>query len=164
MDDINITGYVPGAIGWITQMHGTYYQQHWNLGVYFEAKVARELADLMNRFDPAHDGLWLARDGENIVGAIVIDGGDADADGARLRWFILDPAYQGRGLGNRLMDEAMSFCRRVGFKRVYLTTFSGLKAARHLYEKHGFRLCHEENGEHLTGNPNLTEQVFEVWL
>lgn len=162
MDDIKITGYIPGAIGWITQMHGTYYHQHWNMGVYFEAKVAAELAELMNRFDPAHDGIWLAVDGEKIVGAILIDGGEGES--GRLRWFITDPAYQGCGIGNRLIAQAMSFCKRVGFKRVYLTTFAGLNTARHLYEKHGFRLCQEMNGEELTGNPDLTEQVFEVFL
>jgi GNAT superfamily N-acetyltransferase len=164
MDDIKITGYIPGAIGWITQIHGAYYHQHWNMGVYFEAKVASDLAELMNRFDPTRDGMWLALDGDRIIGSIIIDGKDAEGEGARLRLFILDPAYQGRGIGGRLITEAMSFCRRTGFKRVYLTTFSGLNSARHLYEKHGFRLCQEMNGEELTGNAALTEQVFEVWL
>lgn len=164
MDEIELTGYVPGAIGRITELHGTYYHQHWGLGLYFEARVASDMAAFMTRFDPAHDGIWLAKAGDQIVGSILIDGKDADGEGARLRLFIIDPAYQGHGIGNRLIDAAMSFCKGVGFKRVYLTTFSGLNTARHLYEKHGFRLCHEENGEQLTGNPNLTEQVFEVFL
>jgi GNAT superfamily N-acetyltransferase len=158
---IQLTGYYPGAIGAITQWHGTYYHQHWDLGLYFEAKVAAELSEFLNRFDPAHDGIWIARDGEKFVGAIVIDGKDAAGEGARLRWFIIDPAYHGQGVGNLLMDETMSFCRRVGFRRIYLTTFAGLKAARYLYEKHGFRLCREEDGSHLTGKASLVEQVFE---
>ena len=161
MTTIRLTGYYPGAIGAITQLHGMYYHQNWDLGLYFEAKIATELSEFLNRFDPARDGFWLARDGEKFVGAIVIDGKDAEGEGARLRWFILDPAYQGQGVGNLLIEEAMSFCRRVGFRRVYLTTFAGLKAARHLYEKHGFRLSHEEDGSHLTGKSSLVEQVFE---
>ena len=47
------------------------------------------------------------------------------------------------------------------FRRVYLTTFSGLNAARHLYEKAGFRLCAEMDGHDLTGAA-LTEQIFEL--
>lgn len=163
-DNIELTGYVPGALGRITELHGTYYAAHWDLGLYFEAKVATELAAFLSRFDPAHDGAWFAWVQGIIVGGIFIDGSDAAGEGARLRWFILDPAYQGRGLGNRLMQEAMSFCKQKQFKRVYLTTFAGLSAARHLYEKFGFKLCHKEDGSHLTGKSSLVELVFELIL
>jgi RimJ/RimL family protein N-acetyltransferase len=163
-NDIELTGYVPGALGRITELHGTYYAAHWDLGLYFEAKVATELADFLSRFDPAHDGAWFAQAKGEIIGGIFIDGRDAAGDGARLRWFILDPAFHGSGLGNRLVTEAISFCRQHQFKRVYLTTFAGLNAARHLYEKFGFKLCHEEDGSHLTGKSSLIEQVFELVL
>lgn len=143
---------------------GTYYAAHWGLGLYFEAKVATELAAFLSRFDPAHDGAWFAQARGEIIGGIFIDGSDAAGTGARLRWFIVDPAYQGLGLGNRLMTEAISFCRQKQFKRVYLTTFAGLNAARHLYEKFGFKLCHEGDGSHLTGTSSLVEQVFELLL
>ena len=162
-NDIELTGYVPGALGRITALHGAYYAAHWDLGLYFEAKVATELADFLSHFDPARDGAWFAQAGGEVVGGIFIDGHDAQGAGARLRWFILDPAYQGRGLGTRLMDAAMAFCRRQRFARVYLTTFAGLDVARHLYEKHGFRLCGEEDGRDLTGSAALVEQIFELF-
>ena len=169
MSEIEITGYVPGAIGRITELHGTYYQRHWDLGLYFEAKVATELAAFLTHFVPERDGVWLARMDETIIGGIFIDGSvaqsvDAEGGGARLRWFILDEQYQGIGLGNRLMQEAISFCQRKGYRRVYLTTFAGLERARHLYEKFGFRLCGVEDGSHLTGKASLTEQVLELLL
>ncbi len=164
MNNIEITDYVPGAIGRIVELHGTYYAEHWNLGLYFEAKVAEELGEFMHHFDPSHDGVWLARTEGKIVGGIFIDAQDAVGKGARLRWFILDPTYQGHGLGNQLMNTAMSFCRQKQFHRVYLTTFEGLTTARHLYEKHGFKLCGEEDGSHLTGTSTLTEQVFEWYF
>lgn len=163
-DEIELTGYIPGALGRIVELHGTYYAAHWDLGLYFEAKVATELGAFFSRFDPAHDGAWFARTGDEIIGGIFIDGSDAEGRGARLRWFIVDPMYQGRGLGNRLMAEAISFCRQKPFQRVYLTTFAGLDAARHLYEKFGFKLCHEKEGSHLTGKSSLVEQVFELLL
>jgi GNAT superfamily N-acetyltransferase len=161
-DRVELTGYVPGALGRITELHGTYYAEHWDLGLYFEAKVASEMAEFLSRFDPARDGAWFAWVDGSIAGGIFIDGRDADGEGARLRWFIIDPAYQGRGLGNRLMQAALSFCREKQFRRVYLTTFAGLESARHLYEKSGFRLCGEENGAHLTGKSSLVELVFEL--
>lgn len=163
-DTIELTGYVPGAIGRITELQATYYSTYWDLGLYFEAKAATELSEFLSRFDPARDGAWFARVNGEIVGGIFIDGKDADGQGARLRWFILDPAYQGRGIGNRLMEAAVTFCKEKKFKRVYLTTFKGLNTARHLYEKFGFRLCSEIDGTHLTGKSSLVEQVFELVL
>jgi GNAT superfamily N-acetyltransferase len=164
MDKVELTGYVPGALGRITELHGSYYAKHWDLGLYFEAKVSTELAEFLSRFDPAHDGAWFVRVNGEIAGGVFIDGKEADTVGARLRWFILDPAYQGRGIGNLLIREALEFCKQAGFRRVYLTTFAGLNTARHLYEKHGFRLCAEEDGSHLTGKSTLVEQVFELLL
>ncbi len=157
-----VSGYVPGAIGRITELHGSYYAQYWGMGLYFEAKVATELAGFLSRFNPAHDGAWFARSHGQIVGGIIVDGQDAAGQGARLRWFILDPAYHGRGLGSRLMNEAISFCRQQGFRRVYLTTFSGLESARHLYDRFGFKVCAEMDGSHLTGRAELVEQVMEL--
>ena len=159
MSQIELVGYVPGALGRIVELHGAYYHTNWGLNLYFEAKVATELAAFLNRFNPERDGAWFAKDGDKIVGGIFIDGGDAD--GPRLRWFIIDPKYQGRGLGNRLMEAAMTFCDEQKFPRVYLTTFAGLDAARHLYEKFGFKLCREKDGSHLTGKSSLIEQVLE---
>ncbi len=164
MTAFEITGYEPGAIGRITELQARYYAEHWDLGLYFEAKAASEMAEFLGRFNPARDGFWVVKAGDAIIGGITIDGKDAEGDGARLRWFILDEDYQGHGLGNRLMDEAMTFCKKAGFRRVYLTTFAGLASARHLYEKHGFRVCHEEDGSHLTGKASLVEQVLEVIL
>jgi len=164
MKDIEFSGYMPGDIGRITELHGRYYHANWGLDLYFEAKVATELSAFLSRFNPVRDGIWVARADGEAIGAIIIDGINAETEGARLRWFILAPGYQGQGVGNALMERAIGFCKNTGFKRVYLTTFSGLSAARHLYEKFGFRLYHEENGAHLTGNADLVEQKFELVL
>jgi GNAT superfamily N-acetyltransferase len=159
MSEIELSGYVPGALGRIVELQATYYAEHWGLGLYFEAKVATEMAEFLSRFNPGRDGAWFARIEGEIVGAIFIDGGDSQ--GARLRWFIIDPKYQGQGVGSRLIETAMNFCKQQRFERVYLTTFAGLNTARHLYEKFGFRLCREVDGSHLTGKSSMTEQVFE---
>jgi GNAT superfamily N-acetyltransferase len=135
--------------------------------------VARELAEFLGRMHPARDGFWLARVAGDIAGSISIDGsptagsgaggckgsGEGRAEVARLRWFILDPAYHGQGIGGRLMEEAMAFCEEAGFARVFLCSFAGLDAARHLYERHGFTL-REEHEDDQWGK-TVTEQLFE---
>ncbi len=40
---------MPGAIGRITELHGTDYQQHTGFGLYFESKVACELSEFLRR-------------------------------------------------------------------------------------------------------------------
>jgi len=161
MNTIELCGYEPGAIGRITELQASYYAKDWGLGLYFEAKCATEMSEFLSRFDPAHDGAWFAKTNGQIVGGVFIDGKDALGEGARLRWFIIDPRYQGQGIGNLLMNAAMAFCKQKQFPRVYLTTFAGLVTARHLYEKHGFVQCAEKDGSHLTGKASLVEQVFE---
>ena len=91
---------------------------------------------------------------------MTIDG--AGAEGARLRWFIVEPGLQGRGIGRSLLAEALAFCRTAGHRRVHLHTFAGLDAARHLYEAFGFRLAEEQEGSRW-GLP-VSEQRFELSL
>jgi len=162
MTDFRIDGYLPGAIGRITELHATYYGQHWGFGLFFESKVASEMCEFLNRFDKAHDGFWTALIKNKIIGSIAIDGINARHLGAHLRWFIVDPDFQGKGIGSRLIGIAVEFCRNAKFKRVYLSTFAGLDAARHLYEKHGFKICEEYKGDQW--GVTVTEQVFELFL
>ncbi len=148
MTDIHLaSGYIPGAIGRITELHGVYYHHHWRFGRYFEVKVATELAAFMDRYDGDRDGFWTVSQCGRIEGAIVIDAIHAESEGAHLRWFILSDALRGIGAGHRLLTAAMACCRKRNYPAVYLWTFEGLHAARHLYEQYGFRLVDQRAGE-----------------
>jgi GNAT superfamily N-acetyltransferase len=138
-------GYIPGCIGRIAQLHASYYAQSNGFGVEFEAKVAKELAEFCLSYIPGRDGLWLAH-GPGVEGSVAIDGSHAAEDGAHLRWFITSDSLRGKGIGRQLLGRALEFSDRCGYRRVYLWTFAGLGAARHLYEAHGFRLQHESPG------------------
>lgn len=162
MGDVALSGYIPGAIGRIAELHGTYYSEHWGFDLFFESKVATELSEFLRRFDEACDGFWVATVGEKIVGAIAVDGVHHDSKGAHLRWFIVAPENQGEGIGKMLLKEAVEFCRKKMFGRVYLWTFVGLDPARHLYEKFGFKLCEEREGNQW--GRTVTEQRFELIL
>lgn len=147
MNDLSLhAGYRPGCIGRIAELHAGYYAAHAGFGVAFESRVARELADFCERLDVLRDGLWLAVRDERVEGSIAIDGRHAATEGAHLRWFIASDAIRGSGLGQRLLSTALDFCDQRGYRRIHLDTFAGLDAARHLYEKHGFRLIHQEPG------------------
>ena len=163
MPDVQIIrGYIPGSLGRVAELHGTYYHQHWGFGLFFEAKVATELAAFLGRYDEQKDGFWTALVEGHIEGSITIDGAHAATEGAHLRWFIMSDELRGKGVGNQLMNTAMDFCRSRGYRRVYLWTFEGLNAARHLYEKNGFRLVEQHKGNQWGREVN--EQRFELEL
>jgi GNAT superfamily N-acetyltransferase len=157
-----VAGYVPGCIGRVAELHGTYYHEHWGFGVFFEARMAAEIAALFNRYDPARDGFWTVSAAGRVEASIAIDGLRAAGEGAHLRWFIVSDVLRGRGLGSRLLDTAVGFCRARGYPGVDLWTFAGLDAARHLYEKAGFRLADEHRGRQW--GLEVTEQRFELCL
>jgi GNAT superfamily N-acetyltransferase len=151
-------GYLPGCIGRITELHANYYAATVGFGLAFEAKVAGELAAFCERYTEGRDGLWLVMDGETVQGSIVIDGAHYAEQGAHLRWFITSDATRGQGMGGRLLATALDFCRQRAYRRVHLWTFDELHAARHLYEKHGFRLARSERGS--TWGKTVNEQLY----
>jgi GNAT superfamily N-acetyltransferase len=155
-------GYIPGSIGRVAELHGVYYHDHWGFGLFFEAKVATELSDFLERYDGSRDGFWTALVDGRIEGSITIDGIHAEGEGAHLRWFIVSDVLRGRGIGNQLIDIGIDFCRRAGYKKIYLWTFEGLNAARHLYEKSGFKLVREQIGTQW--GTEVNEQRFECCL
>ncbi len=162
MNEVEFKGYIPGAIGRISELHATYYFQNWGFGQYFEAKVATEISEFLGRFDKDHNRFWTACLKRRVEGSIAIDGIQARTEGAHLRWFILSSKLRGCGYGNKLIEEAIRFCRKKRYDRIYLWTFEGLDAARHLYEKSGFRLTEEHEGRQW--GIMVTEQKFVLNL
>jgi len=159
---MDITGYYPGAIGKVTEVHAKYYHEHWGFDSSFETQIAQELAKFVHAFRKDRDGLWIARHGGTLTGSIAIDGRKVRTEGVRLRWFIVVPDFQGCGIGRQLLDRAVEFCRQKGYKVIFLWTFQGLAAARALYEHTGFRMSEAHEIEQW-GNV-LTEQKFELLL
>ncbi|MBV8538069.1 MAG: GNAT family N-acetyltransferase [Alphaproteobacteria bacterium] len=154
-------GYFPGAIGGIAELHGALYAESHGMGVVFEARVARDMGDLLLRFDPRYDFFRTVRRGRKFMGSIAIDGSRTRNEG-HLRCFILAPEARGRGFGRQLLDEALAFCRERGFERIYLWTLAGLEPAGRLYREAGFKVTKEEMGDQW--GRRVLEQEMELLL
>lgn len=157
-----ITGYIPGLIGRVSELHSIYYSEHWGFEKYFEIKVASELSTFINNYNEEKDSVFSLYVDGRIEGSISIDGSSESKNIAHLRWFIISEKLRGKGAGNELMQQAMRFSRENGYDSVYLWTFKGLGSARHLYEKHGFSLTEESAGEQW--GTEVIEQRFDCML
>jgi len=153
-------GYRPGLIAHVIAMHMSYYAPRWGFGALFESKLAQEMGEFHSRYDSGRDLFVTAVDAnDEIIGSITVDGAATEAEGAHLRWFIVNETLAGRGIGSVLMESCMTFLKEKGYQRAYLTTFQGLDAARRLYERHGFVLTEERQVDPWSGDVGL--QHFE---
>lgn len=153
------TAYRPGVIAQIVALHADYYGRKWNFGLPFEAKVARELSDFLVGFRDGVDHFAAEWDEDGrLAGTVILEGPSDEALG-HLRWLIVADHAQGRGLGRRLLGEALAHADAAGWDGVYLTTFDGLGPARRLYEQAGFVLVSEADIDQWSGG--VREQRFE---
>ncbi|MFC9815890.1 GNAT family N-acetyltransferase [Streptomyces virginiae] len=92
---------------------------------------------------------WVATVDGTAVGMMVLDGQDLDQ-------LYLDPAWQGRGIGGRLVDLAKQ--RRPD--GLTLWTFQVNEPARRFYERHGFVAVECTDGHR---NEEREPDVRYVW-
>jgi DNA-binding MarR family transcriptional regulator/GNAT superfamily N-acetyltransferase len=144
----------PGDFGWIVKRNAELYAQDYGWVAPFEGVCAQIVADFANKFDESREHCWIAEsDGEN-VGAVMLAN---DGNGvARVRLLLVEPKARGLGIGARLVDELIRFARAAGYRKITLWTHSVLTAARHIYQKAGFKLMRSE--EHQSwGRPVVSE-------
>jgi len=77
----------------------------------------------------------VATDGTAIVGVAL-----CGHDGRRgyIYHLAIDPAYQARGLGKRLMDESLDGLREVGLKRALILVAHDNPRGRKFWRRHGW--------------------------
>ncbi|MFD8491898.1 GNAT family N-acetyltransferase [Amycolatopsis sp. NPDC059657] len=132
-----------GDLGWVIERHGAVYAQEYGWDEGFEALVARVAADYVDGKGTARQAGWIAElDGERVGSIFCMPGPDAKT--AKLRLLLVEPQARGFGLGKRLVDECVAFARASGYSAMTLWTVDLLSAARHIYQRAGFRLVEQE--------------------
>ena len=159
------TGYVlrppnVGDLGWVVHRQGALYWQEYGYDEHFEALVAEIVAKFVQNLDAKRERCWIAERDEEIVGSVFLVK-DSEKT-AKLRLLYVEPSARGLGIGGRLVTECVRFARQAGYEKIVLWTQSELDAARHVYEKAGFRVV--ERREHHSFGKDLTAEVWEMEL
>jgi ribosomal protein S18 acetylase RimI-like enzyme len=96
--------------------------------------------------------VWVACDGETVVGFIAF----ADDE---VTWLYVSPDYYRRGIGKRLLRQAINRCGKI----VSTSVLSGNNAALQLYLSEGFKIIETKTGK-LNGNESFpaTGHILEL--
>jgi len=97
-----------------------------------------DIAALPGRYQPPSGGLWIAIDREEPVGCAIL-APLPEPGHCEMKRLYVRPAARGLGIGERLIETVMTTGRAAGYRVMRLDTAPELAAARHLYQRLGFR-------------------------
>lgn len=101
----------------------------------------RNLVETLRRWKEALSYFVVAVAGEEPVGYCYCS---VEKEHGHLIRMAVHPAWQGRGIGTRLLAEAVRFFQQAGARLVTLNTQEENERAQRLYRKFGFRLMGRE--------------------
>ncbi|MEU2855595.1 GNAT family N-acetyltransferase [Streptomyces syringium] len=113
------------------------------------AHTAAEVRVWFARVLVPHRETWVATSGSSVVGVMVLAGRE-------LKQLYLDPAWRGRGVGDRFMDLA----KQRQPAGLTLWTFQVNRPARRFYERHGFVEADRTDGAR---NDEREPDICYVW-
>jgi GNAT superfamily N-acetyltransferase len=91
--------------------------------------------------------VWMARDGDDVVGCCVVCWAISTSRGtivAKLDDVNVRLGLEGRGIGSAMIEALKEELRRVGATRIDTATHFDNPSARRFYERHGFASLREE--------------------
>jgi [ribosomal protein S18]-alanine N-acetyltransferase len=100
-------------------------------------------------------GLWLPTAPAEPVEPLALAGYGVSMSGVDERHVLnltVDPAWQGRGLGQRLLDDLVDHAQACGEARIWLEVRDSNQRAQQLYRRRGFALIGRRRGYYPNGH------------
>ncbi len=107
------------------------------LGLPYDPQTAAELTDIEAHYPQPRSVFFVARMDGRIVGTTAVQ--EQGKGRAVLKHQYVHPDYRRRGIGAKLLDAALVYCRVCGYREVELDTAPWMQQAQRLYRSRGFR-------------------------
>ncbi|SEW33531.1 bifunctional helix-turn-helix transcriptional regulator/GNAT family N-acetyltransferase [[Clostridium] fimetarium] len=150
---ITIRNFVKDDIEYLILRHQILYPSEYDLSSVFVNNVNTVIHQFIEHFDASKECILIAEVDGQRLGSIAI--AKSDTKTAQLRFFLLEPEARGKGIGKKLIENALEFCREKGYTHIFLETISRLKTARYIYKSKGFKITHTHE------NPAWGKDVIE---
>jgi GNAT superfamily N-acetyltransferase len=107
--------------------------------------VGYERPDIFNIYDTyqknKRNNFWLALNNEELVGTVGLLGKTKEL--AYLKRMVIKKEFRKQGLGKNLLQTALEFAKKNGYKTIYAGTVAENPNAIQFYEHHGFQKCND---------------------
>lgn len=158
---LEVRTYKPEDIEFIIKRHRQLYEDEYEFSSEFGDYVEKYVMEFDKYHDEIRENIWIAEVSGKPVGVIAIV--KVDEFTAQLRWFLIEPEMRSKGLGHRLLQLAIDFCKEKNYKNVLLWTVDKLVTARHLYSSYGFTLKASEENRTWTSDV-IKEELWDLSL
>ncbi len=143
--------------------------EHLNDPVHFEAYMSRAFNPEKIRQELTTDGseFYFGKLGPDVVGYIKLNWGEAQSDiktepGIELERIYVKPEFQGRKIGQYLLDQSIAIAKTRRFPYLWLGVWEKNEGARRFYERNGFRLFSSHT--FMLGDDAQTDLLMKVEL
>jgi N-acetylglutamate synthase-like GNAT family acetyltransferase len=150
----------PGDMGWLVYRHGVIGWKEQGFDERFEVFVANIISKFIQHHDPRRERCWIVEMRKEVVGCVFLIKKSETI--AQLRLLLIEPKARGLGIGARLVKECVTFARRAGYRKIVLGTDNAALAARHIYQRAGFRLIRQK--PHNFFGQDLIEETWQLVL
>lgn len=135
--DIGFRPYAPADRAWVRRVNLRQYREVEGFDAGFDAALDASLARIEAQRTGGRVAFLIAEAAGQPVGTLFLCR-ESD-ESARIRLFYLDEAWRGRGVGRRMLDQAISAARGHGYAQICVSTFTRHGAACRLYHARGFQ-------------------------
>lgn len=150
----------PGDLGYIIYRHAKIFWNENAYGLDNEKYVMQGMLEFYEGYVSKQNRIWICEYKDQIIGSIALV--HRSPQTAQLRFFFIDAAYRGLGIGKRLLSRLLTDLLEFKYKKCYLWTTDELEIAAALYESFGFKIVEEKKTK--TFGKSVTEQRYEISL
>jgi ribosomal protein S18 acetylase RimI-like enzyme len=98
--------------------------------------------------------IYVAEEKGKIIGSVAVK--KVDGNTVKLKRMYVDVQSQRKGIGQKLMNKVLDYCKINKFKEMVLTTYAEMASAVKFYQKNGFEIVKNPTDKYFS-NPSLKD-------